>query len=90
MDTSVALINIFAIVVVSEFISSPAADLSLTTEGALCVDTTLSSPTVAGSQQTLVDILTVLSIWFEFVAFQTGTSVVADTDLSTFPLTLIT
>lgn len=46
----------FAIVVVSEFIASPTADLSLATKWALCVDATLSSPTVAGSQQTLVDI----------------------------------
>lgn len=46
----------FAVVVVSEFIASPTADLSLATERALCVDTTLSSLTVAGSQQTLVNI----------------------------------
>lgn len=90
MDASLTLINIFAIVVVSEFIASPTADLSLATERALSVDTALAPPTVAGSQQTLIDILTALSIWFEFVPFKAGTSVVANTGMSTFPLALIT
>lgn len=48
----------FAVVVISEFIASPTADLSLATERALCVDASLSSPTVAGSQQTLIDVCT--------------------------------
>lgn len=86
MDTSLTLINIFTIVVVSEFIASPTADLSLATERALCVDTALSCSTVAGSQQTLVDILTALSIWLEFEAFVAGASVIAYTVMSTFPL----
>ena len=45
-----------AIVVVSEFIACPTADLPLAAEGALCVDAALSSPTVATSQQALVDV----------------------------------
>lgn len=89
MDTGLTLINIVAIVAVGEFIACPAADLSLAAERALCVDTALSSPTVAGSQQTLVDVLTVMSIWFEFVAFETGTGVIAHTVLSTLSLALI-
>lgn len=89
MDTSLTLINIFTIVVVSEFIASPTADLSLATERALCVDTALSCSTVAGSQQTLVDILTALSIWLEFEAFVAGASVIAYTVMSTFPLAQI-
>lgn len=90
MDASLTLINVFAVVVVSEFIASTAADLSLATERALCIDTTLSSATVAGSQQTLIDILAALSIWLEFVAFEAGTSVIAHTVMSTFPFALIT
>lgn len=90
MDTSLTLINVFAIVVVSEFIACPTADLSLATERAFSVDATLSSPTVAGSQQTLVDILTALSIWMEFVAFETCTSVIAHALMSTFPFARIT
>lgn len=90
MDTRLTLINIFAVVAVSEFIASPTADLSLATERAVCVDTALSGPTVAGSQQTLVDILTALSIWFEFIAVETGTGVIGHTAVSTFPLALIT
>lgn len=89
MHTCLTLINIFAIVAVSEFIAGPTADFSLATERALCVDTTLSPLTVAGSQQTLVDILAALSIWFESVAFEAGTSVVACTVMSTFPFALI-
>lgn len=50
MDTSFTLINILAIVAVSEFVASAAADLSLATERAHCVDAALSCPTVAGSQ----------------------------------------
>lgn len=69
MDASLTLVNIFAVVVISEFVAGPTADLSLTTERALCVDTTLPPPTVACSQQAFVDILTVLSIWLELVAF---------------------
>lgn len=45
-----------AVVVVCELISGPTADLSLAAERALRVDATLSYPTVAGSQQTLVDV----------------------------------
>lgn len=90
MDTSLTLINIFAIVAVSELITCPTADLSLATERALCVDAALSSPAVCGSQQTLVDIFTAASVRFEFVAFETGTSVIAHTAMSTFPFALIT
>lgn len=46
----------FAVVIISEFVASPTANLSLATEGALCVDTPLSSTTVAGTQQTLIDV----------------------------------
>lgn len=46
----------FAVVVVSEFVARPTADLSLATERALCVDAALPSSAVAGSQQALVDI----------------------------------
>lgn len=90
MDAGLTLINIFAVVVVGEFVAGPTADLSLAAERALCVDTALSRPTVAGSQQTLVDIITTLSIRLEFVAFEAGTSVIAHTVMSTFPFALIT
>lgn len=89
MDPSLTFINIFTVVVVREFIASPTADLSLATKRALRVDAALSSPTVAGSQQTLVDILTALSIWFQFVAFQADTCAVVHTVMSTFPFALI-
>lgn len=46
----------FAVVIISEFVTSPTANLSLATEGALCVDAPLSSTTVAGTQQTLIDV----------------------------------
>lgn len=89
MDTRLTLINIFAVVAVSELISCSTADFSLATERALRVDATLSSPTVAGSHQTLVDVLTALSIWFEFIAFEAGTSVIPHTAMSTLPIALI-
>lgn len=89
VDASLTLIDIFAIVVVSELVSSPTADLSLAAERALCVDATLSSATVARSQQTLVNILAALFIRPELVAFETGTSVIAHTAMSTFPIALI-
>lgn len=90
MDTSLTLIDVFAVVAVSEFVAGPTADLSLASERALSVDTTLSSPTVTGSQQTLIDVLAALPVWFEFVASETGTSVIAHTLLSAFPSALIT
>lgn len=89
VDTSFTLINIFAVVVVGEFVAGPTADLSLAAERALRVDTALSSPTVAGAEQTLVDILAALSIWFELVAFEAGTGVIAHTGVGTFRLALI-
>lgn len=86
VDAGLALIDIFAVVGVGEFIAGPTADLSLATKRALCVDTTLSGSTVTDSQQTLIDVLTAPSIWFEFVAFETGTSVVPLTNMSTLPV----
>lgn len=89
MDVSLTLIDVFAVVVVSEFITGTTADLSLAAERTLCVDTTLSSAAVASSQQTLVDILTALCIWLEFVAFEAGTSAISHTFMSTFPFALV-
>lgn len=45
-----------AFVALSEFIAGPTADLSHAAERALRVDATLTSLTVAGSQETLIDI----------------------------------
>lgn len=89
VDVGLTLVNIFAVVVVCEFIAGPTADLSLTAERALCVDAALSSSTVTGSKQTLVDILTAFSIWFEFKAFGAGTGIIAHADMSTFTIALI-
>lgn len=89
MDASVTLINIVAVVVVGEFVAGPTADLSLATERALRVDAALSPPTVTGPQQTLVDIFTVLSIWSESEAFETGTGVFSHTLMGTGPLAWI-
>lgn len=89
MDASLTFINIFAVVAVSEFVAGPTADLSLASERTLSVDTTLSSPAVTGPHQTLVDIFTALSIGFESIAFETGTSVFSHTLMSTGPLARI-
>lgn len=90
VDASLTFIYIFAVVGVSEFIASPTADFSLATKRALCVDTALSRSTVTDSQQTLVDVFTVHPIWFEFVAFEAGASVVPLANMSTLPVARIT
>lgn len=56
INVSLQTAETFAVVAVSELISCSTADFSLATERALRVDATLSSPTVAGSHQTLVDV----------------------------------
>lgn len=41
------------------------------------------------SEQTLIDILTAPSVWFEFVTFGAAAGVVGHTDVSTFAIALI-
>lgn len=83
VDASLTLIYIFAVIAFSELVAGPTADLSNAAERALGVDATLSTPTVTGSQQALVDVLTATSIGFEFKAFHAGTCAIPKTDMIT-------
>lgn len=89
MNACLALIDIFAVVGVSELIARAAADLPLTPKRPLCVDAAFPSATVTGAQQALIYIFAAFSIRSEFVALKAATGVVTQALMSTNSIALV-
>lgn len=85
MCVGLTLINIFAAVAVSELISCATAGLPLAAVRPHSVNTALTKTTAMRAQQTLVNVFTVFSIWFELVPKKAGTGIISHTTLSTVP-----
>lgn len=73
MSTSLTLVNIFAKIVLSQFITSTATGLALAAERSKRIDADLSKSTIVGCSDTLVNIFTSKTIWLKLVAHEAGT-----------------
>lgn len=56
MNTSLTLVNIFAVIILCELIASPTAAVPLTAERAHCVDAGFSQPAVMAAGDAFIDI----------------------------------
>lgn len=58
MNTTLTLVNIFAVIVLCELIASPAAAVSLATERTHCIDAVLSKPATVAACDAFIDVFT--------------------------------
>lgn len=81
MGSQNAFINVFAVVVVGEFVPGATAGFPLTAKGALCVNTNLAEDAVVTASQTLINILTIHSILLQLITIVAGTRTITHTQL---------
>lgn len=71
MNTTLTLVNIFAVIVFCELIASPTAAVSLAAERAHCIDAGFSKAAVVTACDAFIDIFTGDTIWLQLVAHET-------------------
>lgn len=70
MNTTLTLVNIFAVIVLCEFIASPTAAVSLAAERAHRIDAGLSEPAVVVARDAFIDIFTGHAVRQQLVAHE--------------------
>lgn len=68
MNTTLTLVNIFAVIVLCELIASPAAAVSLAAERTHCIDAGLSKPAIVAARDAFIDIFTGDAVGQQLVA----------------------
>lgn len=68
MNTTLTLVNIFAVIVLGELIASPTAAVSLATERAHCIDAGFSKPAIVAARDAFIDIFTGDAVGQQLVA----------------------
>lgn len=72
MNTTLTLVNIFAVIVLCELIASSAAAVALAAEGARCVDAGFPEPAALAARDALVDIFTGDAVGEQLVPHKAG------------------
>lgn len=86
MNTSLTLVNIFAVIILCELIASPTAAVPLAAERAHCVDAGFSQPAVMAAGDAFIDIFTGDTIRLQLVAHKAR----ADDLIPSVPALLLT
>lgn len=85
MNTTLTLVNIFAVIILCELIASSAAAVTLAAERAHCIDASFSEPAVLAAPDALVDVFTGDAIGEQLVPHKAG----ADNFLPRVPALLL-
>lgn len=73
MNTTLTLVNIFAVIILCELIASPTAAVPLTAERAYCIDAGFSQPAVMAACDAFIDIFTGDTIQLQLVTHKART-----------------
>lgn len=72
MNTTLTLVNIFAVIVLRELIASPTAAVALAAERAHCIDARFSQPAVLAALDAFIDIFAGDAVGEQLVAHKAG------------------